>query len=119
MFAKNLKKLRLEKQLTQKELAEKLDISSSAIGMYEQGRRDPDTDMLIKVSNLFSVSIDKILNNNVLTRDELNYKTKTVIGSRDIKITFPEGVYTEEDIRELENGINVVLKLHEDRKNKN
>lgn len=37
-----LKKLREEKRMTQAELSKALEISPSAIGMYEQGRRVPD-----------------------------------------------------------------------------
>ncbi len=62
-FGDNLKKLRNEAGLTQKKLADELEISPSAVGMYEHGRRKPDYEMLIKVSRLFSVSIDCLVGN--------------------------------------------------------
>lgn len=62
-FGDNLKKLRNEAGLTQKKLASQLEISPSAVGMYEHGRRKPDYEMLIKVSRLFSVSIDSLVGN--------------------------------------------------------
>ena len=43
-----LKKLREEKRMTQAELSKALEISPSAIGMYEQGRRVPDVSTLKK-----------------------------------------------------------------------
>ncbi len=45
----------------QMELAQKLGISASAVGMYEQGRREPAVDMLIRLSELFDVSIDYLV----------------------------------------------------------
>ena len=60
-FGENLRELRSSAGLTQKELANKLEISPSAVGMYEHGRRKPDYEMLIKVSRLFSVSIDSLV----------------------------------------------------------
>lgn len=64
MFAKRLKCLREEQKLTQKELAEKLGISPSAIGMYESEKRNPDTHMLNILANFFNVSVDYLLGRN-------------------------------------------------------
>lgn len=60
-FAKRLSELRNEFKLTQKELADKLGVSRGTIGMYEIGQRDPDTDTLLKLSELFNVSVDYLL----------------------------------------------------------
>ena len=49
--------LRVLKGMTQAELAKKLHIGASAVGMYEQGRREPNIDTLIALSNIFEVSI--------------------------------------------------------------
>lgn len=68
---KLLKKLREEKGLTQSELGKELGISPSTIGMYEQGRRVPDVQILKKMSAFFNVSIDYLLenvNHNVLMK---------------------------------------------------
>ncbi len=61
MFSKNLKILRLSRGLTQAEFAKILNTSVSTVGMYEQGRRSPDHEMLIKISSIFSVSVDELL----------------------------------------------------------
>jgi len=63
MFAKNLKFLRKSKGFTQLDLAKILNTSASTIGMYEQGRRAPDNNMLKKLSNIFCISIDDLLGN--------------------------------------------------------
>lgn len=47
--------------LSQAQLAKKLHISASAVGMYEQGRREPSVDVLIALSRELDVSIDYLL----------------------------------------------------------
>ncbi len=56
-----IKELRKQSGMTQAELAGKLGISSSAVGMYEQGRREPDNDMMLKLCDVFDVSADDLL----------------------------------------------------------
>jgi len=60
-FPQRLKMLREEAGLTQKQLAEKLGVSRGTIGMYEIGQRDPDTETLQKLSDIFRVSVDYLL----------------------------------------------------------
>lgn len=56
-----IRSLRISQRLTQGELANKLGISPSTVGMYEQGRRQPDGEMLVKLCEVFSVSTDSLL----------------------------------------------------------
>ena len=56
-----IRSLRVSDDMTQKELADKLSISPSTIGMYEQGRREPDLDTISKIANYFNISIDRLL----------------------------------------------------------
>ena len=60
-FSDILKGLRKKAGMTQFELAKRLNISASAIGMYEQGRRLPDSKMLLAVSAIFDVTVDYLL----------------------------------------------------------
>ena len=53
--------LRKKAEMSQLELAKKLNIGPSAIGMYEQGRRTPSVDLLIDMANLFGVSLDYLI----------------------------------------------------------
>lgn len=59
-----IKELRKNNGMTQSELAEKLGISASAVGMYEQGRREPDSDMILKLCEVFGTSTDYLLGKN-------------------------------------------------------
>ena len=53
--------LRNEKNITQSQLAEELDISPSAIGMYEQGRRKPSYELLEEICDYFNVDMDYLM----------------------------------------------------------
>ena len=66
-----LKELRENRNLTQAELAKLLKVSPSAIGIYEQGRRDPDSSTLKKLSVLCNVSVDYLLDNQLPQNDTL------------------------------------------------
>ena len=53
--------LRTEKGLSQAELAQRIGVSASAIGMYEQGRREPSLDLLVQLARTFGVTTDYLL----------------------------------------------------------
>lgn len=61
---KNLKKLRLEKKLSQQALAEKFNITQQSIYKYENGLAEPDLELLKKISCFFGVSIDYLVGNS-------------------------------------------------------
>ena len=61
MLAKQIKILRINAGMSQAQLADKLNISPSAIGMYEQGRRVPSVDLLILLARLYNVSLDYLI----------------------------------------------------------
>lgn len=56
-----LKSLRIEKQLTQKQVADRIGLAISAISSYESGTRYPSFDVLIKLARIFHVSTDYLL----------------------------------------------------------
>ena len=60
-MADTLKALRAERHITQKELADAVGMSRSAIGMYEQGQREPDIWTLAKIADYYGVSMDRLL----------------------------------------------------------
>lgn len=61
MLRKQIEFLRRKKGWSQAELANRLHISPSTIGMYEQGRREPPIDILVAMSKEFDVSIDYLI----------------------------------------------------------
>lgn len=56
-----LKAIRKQKKYTQLKVAMDLSISREALSFYENGKRSPDIDMLILLSNYFNVSIDFLI----------------------------------------------------------
>lgn len=60
-FAGRMKQLRQEHNMSQEELAARLGISRSAVGMYEQGKREPDFEVLDKIADLFGVDLSYML----------------------------------------------------------
>lgn len=62
MIGKNLQILRKKNSLTQAELAEKLNYSDKAISKWEKGDSLPPIEVFYKLSQLYGVSIDNIVN---------------------------------------------------------
>ena len=56
--------LRKEAGLSQQELADKIGITRSAIGMYETGRREPDLETLEAFADFYNVDMDTLLGRN-------------------------------------------------------
>ncbi len=61
MFNERLKSLRKKCGYTQVSLAETLGVSKGTVAMWETGKRTPDFDTLIRLSDLFDVRTDYIL----------------------------------------------------------
>lgn len=57
----NLKSLRRQNNLTQKELAQKLNVSHSNVSGWEKGKWQPDLDSVIKICKLFGCSSDYLI----------------------------------------------------------
>ena len=61
IIAKNIAQLRQENGLTQLELAEKLSYSDKAISKWEHGDSVPDISVLVRIADLFGVSLDYLI----------------------------------------------------------
>jgi len=61
MLGKQIESLRRKKGWSQAELANRLHISPSTVGMYEQARREPPIDILVAMSKEFDVTIDYLI----------------------------------------------------------
>ena len=88
-IGKYIKSKRIEKHLTQKELAGKLQISFQAVSKWETGTTLPDTSLLLTLSDVLQVTVDQILNAGEF-RQSMNKKI---------------------DIEEVKKGLKSILKL--------
>ena len=65
---KNLRKLREEKRVTQKQLADVISVSQQSINKYENHNIEPDIDTLIKMADYFETSVDYIVGHSKIRR---------------------------------------------------
>lgn len=57
----NLRKLRKEHHISQKELARAMSVAQNTVSNWETGKREPDNQTLQKIADFFSVSTDQLL----------------------------------------------------------
>lgn len=105
-FGTILKKIRQDNNLTQDELAKKIETSRSNIANYENDKNMPSVDILEKLSKLFNISIDYLLGkSNIRNPEEL----------KSIKHANSDGLDTEglddEDLEELQRQIDYIKKM--------
>lgn len=66
-----ISELRKEKKLTQKELAEKINVSDKAVSRWETGKGYPDVTSLVSLSEYFDVSVNELLAGKRLTVENI------------------------------------------------
>ncbi len=76
---KFIQALRQEKEMTQKDLAEKLGCSDKAVSRWETGKGFPDVSFLIPLGNLLQVSVNEILLGERIKKEEFKEMTDTVL----------------------------------------
>ena len=60
MLSKNLKNIRLKNNYNQEYVANKLGVTKQTISNWEKGKRTPDIDSLVKLANLYEVTLDTL-----------------------------------------------------------
>lgn len=81
MLGARIAALRRAAGWSQAELAQKLQISASAVGMYEQGRREPAAEQLVRMAALFEVSVDYLLTGKPENEQQRQLAQQTVLRS--------------------------------------
>ena len=64
----NLKKLREETGISQKQLAENIGVSQQSINKYENHNIEPDIATLIRIADFFNTSVDYVIGNTEVRR---------------------------------------------------
>ena len=88
-FKEKLQLLRTNMKLSQEELANRLDISRQSITKWENGQSFPDIQNLIQLSEIFKVSIDRLVKENDICTISLFCEQKYPM--QDIRIFFSQG----------------------------
>ena len=81
-----LKKLRNEKNLTQKQLAEKFGVSRRSVSRWEGGYNLPDIDILIEMSEFYEVELKELLNGERKNKQMENKENEMVVLVTDYNI---------------------------------
>ena len=68
----NIKQLRLQNNLTQDQVAEKLGVSYQAVSKWENNTNTPDITLLPQIANLFDISIDALFSDDLTACSELH-----------------------------------------------
>lgn len=63
MLSRKIKELRVNANLTQKELGEKIGVSEFTVSKYERGVNEPDIETLKKISSFFKCTVDYLIGN--------------------------------------------------------
>lgn len=64
-IGKNLKSLRKERNVSQKELAEALNVSQTSVALWETGKRKPSLETIMQISTFFAVPCDFLYSENL------------------------------------------------------
>ena len=82
MFGMRIALLRARNRWSQAELARRIGVSASAVGMYEQGRREPSLDLVVRLARELGVTTDYLLMGDNSLSDPLEGQQPTSITIR-------------------------------------
>ncbi len=110
-IANRLVVLRKQSGLSQEDVAEKLGISCEAVSKWERAESAPDIDNLIRISKIYHVSLDALLNTDGASTSGTSYASQnnqyTVI--KDSKITKEQDTTTKKKVTAFPYHILVVI----------
>ena len=110
-----IKQLRLEKDISQKDLAEHFNIARSTLSQYESNQRTPSDEMKLKISEYFGVSLDYLLGKTDKKNfDENNFIDKVHETIKNNKLQtiaahYDDDDFTVCDIEDIKNFIDFVV----------
>lgn len=104
---KRISMLRREKHLNQVGLALKLNVSQKMISAYENGTHQPSIDTLIKMSDIFNVSVDYIIENSDI-RMPAESIMQTGLSAEEIELL---DIFREMDAKEQQKALGILFAL--------
>lgn len=118
MLGDRLRRLRLEKKLTQEELGKKINVTKVSISGYEKGNRTPDTETLQKLADFFNVTTDYLLGRTDHPNPPENDDIPEVLKDPELGLFFKELAEAPEERREQLLKIWEILKSEDSKRNK-
>lgn len=85
IISKYLQFLRKSHNYTQDDLAKKLDISRQAVSKWETGTAIPDLEVLLKISKLYNITINDILEPKVQPKKITDFEQISTISEKELK----------------------------------
>ena len=85
IISRYLKFLRKSHNYTQEDLAKKLDISRQAVSKWETGTTIPDLEVLLKISKLYNVTINDILEPNIQPQRITDFEQISTIPEKELR----------------------------------
>ena len=70
LIAESLKSIRVAKRLTQKQVAEHIGVNTQTYATYERGRNEPPAEIIIRLSYLYNIPTDFILQKDNVTKEK-------------------------------------------------
>lgn len=86
MFTEKMKDLRLSRGLNKRQMAEILELPYTTYNNYETGTREPNSDILKRISKLFNVSVDYLIDNSDYVYGNISLNTPQITSDT---VTFP------------------------------
>lgn len=78
VIAKNIRKIRNAKDISQEELAKTLNVTRQAISKWENGKTQPDIDTLMAISKAFDIDLTELIYGYKTTEEHLNNKKNAI-----------------------------------------
>ena len=85
IISKYLQLLRKKHNFTQDELAKRLDISRQAVSKWETGAAIPDLEVLLKISKLYGITINDILEPNIPTKKITDFEKLSEVPENELR----------------------------------
>lgn len=84
----NIKRLRLERNLTQEQLATKLGVSAQAVSKWETSETYPDGTLLVPLAKALDISLDELFDNDSVSMADISRRIISLIHNTDAKERF-------------------------------
>lgn len=84
----NIKRLRLKRNLTQEQLAQRLGVSAQAVSRWETSETYPDGALLVPLANELSASLDALFDNGYASMSDISMRMIALLNSTEAKERF-------------------------------